>query len=295
LALVLAGALYGVTALAGGSGFLAVFIAGLFLGDARTPYKGEIERFSSALAGLAELVVFVALGLTIDISGLSGRVWLDGIVLALMLALLARPLVVLLTLGLARLSWAERAFITWSGLKGAVPILLAAFAVLGGVAGSDHVYGVVFVVVLVSVVGQGEARAACRSSPRTDPRAARPAVGVVGSARRRTPGCTRVRGGRRLARGRTLDPRPPPRRARLGQARDPRRRGNETRRLPRAASRRSRPPPRPPGQTTAAKAPCACAGVQPAPTCAGPCERARVTVLTAGAYDSPRDGRYARE
>jgi cell volume regulation protein A len=155
LALVLAGALYGVTALAGGSGFLAVFIAGLFVGDARTPYKGEIERFSSALAGLAELVVFVALGLTIDISGLFGRVWLDGIVLALVLALLARPLVVLLTLGLARLSWAERAFITWSGLKGAVPILLAAFAVLGGVVGSDHVYGVVFVVVLISVVGQG--------------------------------------------------------------------------------------------------------------------------------------------
>jgi potassium/hydrogen antiporter len=155
LALVLAGALYGVTSLAHGSGFLAVFIAGLFLGDARTPYKGEIERFSGALAGLAELVVFVALGLTIDIRGLSGRVWLDGIVLALVLALLARPLVVLLTLGLARLSWAERAFVTWSGLKGAVPILLAAFAVLGGVAGSDRVYGVVFVVVLVSVVGQG--------------------------------------------------------------------------------------------------------------------------------------------
>jgi NhaP-type Na+/H+ and K+/H+ antiporter len=76
-------------------------------------------------------------------------------VLALALALLARPLVVLLTLGLARLSWAERAFITWSGLKGAVSILLAALALLGGVAGTEHVYGVVFVVVLVSVVGQG--------------------------------------------------------------------------------------------------------------------------------------------
>jgi potassium/hydrogen antiporter len=100
-------------------------------------------------------VVFVALGLTIHISGLSGRVWLDGVVLALALAVLARPLVVLLTLSRARLSWAERAFITWSGLKGAVPILLAALAVLEGVAGSQHVYGVVFVVVLVSVVGQG--------------------------------------------------------------------------------------------------------------------------------------------
>jgi cell volume regulation protein A len=155
LALVLAGALYGATSLAHGSGFLAVFILGLVLGDARTPYKGEIERFSVSLASLAELVVFVALGLTISISGLSGGVWLEGIVLALVLALLARPLVVLLTLGVARLTWAERAFITWSGLKGAVPILLAAFALLSGVAGAERVYGVVFVVVLVSVVGQG--------------------------------------------------------------------------------------------------------------------------------------------
>jgi cell volume regulation protein A len=155
LALVLACALYAATSLAHGSGFLAVFVAGLFLGDARVPYKGDIERFQGSLAGLAELVVFVALGLSIDIGALSGRVWLEGIVLALMLALLARPLVVLLTLALARLSWAERAFITWSGLKGAVPILLAAFAVLGGVAGSERVYGLVFVVVLASVVGQG--------------------------------------------------------------------------------------------------------------------------------------------
>jgi cell volume regulation protein A len=155
LALVLAGALYGVTSLAHGSGFLAVFIAGLFVGDAHMPYKGEIERFSASLASLAELGVFVALGLTIDISGLSARVWVEGIVLALALALLVRPVVVLLTLGFARLSWAERAFITWSGLKGAVPILLAAFALLGDVAGAERVYGVVFVVVLVSVVGQG--------------------------------------------------------------------------------------------------------------------------------------------
>ena len=155
LAVVLAAALYGVTSLAHGSGFLAVFIAGLFLGDVRLPYKGEIERFQGSLASLAELVVFVALGLTVDIGALSGRVWLEGIVLALVLALLARPLVVLLTLGITRLRWAERAFITWSGLKGAVPILLAAFALLGGVAGAERVYGIVFVVVLVSVVGQG--------------------------------------------------------------------------------------------------------------------------------------------
>jgi potassium/hydrogen antiporter len=155
LTIALAGTLYAATSLTHGSGFLAVFVTGLFLGDARTPYKGEIERFHGSLAALAELVVFVALGLTVSIGGLSGRVWGDGIALALVLALLARPLVVVGTLATARLRWTERAFIAWAGLKGAVPILLAAFAVLGGVTGADRVYGIVFVVVLVSVIGQG--------------------------------------------------------------------------------------------------------------------------------------------
>ena len=71
LALALAGVLYSATSLAHGSGFLAVFIAGLVLGDARLPYKGEIERFHSSLATLAEIVVFVALGLTVSFGSLS--------------------------------------------------------------------------------------------------------------------------------------------------------------------------------------------------------------------------------
>jgi potassium/hydrogen antiporter len=155
LTLAIAGVLYAATSLAHGSGLLAVFIAGLFLGDARLPYKGEIERFHSSLATLAELVVFVALGLTVSIGGLSGGVWGDGIALALVLALFVRPLVVLAMLVRARLRRAELAFIAWSGLKGAVPILLAAFAVLGAVTDAERVYGIVFVVVLVSVAGQG--------------------------------------------------------------------------------------------------------------------------------------------
>lgn len=155
LALALAGVLYSATSLVHGSGFLAVFIAGLVLGDARLPYKGEIERFHSSLATLAEIVVFIGLGLTVSLGSLGARVWVDAALLLLVLALIARPLVVGLTLARARLRWAERAFIAWSGLKGAVPILLAAFAVIGGVAGSEKVYGIVFVVVLLSVVCQG--------------------------------------------------------------------------------------------------------------------------------------------
>jgi potassium/hydrogen antiporter len=155
LAVALAGALYGATALAHGSGFLAVFIAGLFVGEAGMPFKGEIERFHGSLAALAEVAVFVSLGLTISLGSLSGRVWADGIAVAILLAVVARPVVVFVTLLPARFSRAERAFIAWSGLKGAVPILLAAFAVLGDVAGAERIYGMVFVVVLVSVLGQG--------------------------------------------------------------------------------------------------------------------------------------------
>jgi cell volume regulation protein A len=155
LALVMASVLYGATSLIHGSGFLAVFIAGLLLGDAHLPYKGEIDRFHTSLATLAEIVVFAGLGATIKLGSLSGDTWVDAVLLVLVLALVARPLVVALTLLTARLSRAERAFIAWCGLKGAVPILLAAFAVLSEVPDAERIYGIVFVVVLFSVVGQG--------------------------------------------------------------------------------------------------------------------------------------------
>jgi potassium/hydrogen antiporter len=131
-------------AVAHGSGFLAVFVAGLLLGSARAPYKAEIEQFHTSLASLAEIAVFVALGLTIDLGSLPGRaVWLDGILLALILVFVARPIAAGPLLVPARLRLGERLFVLWGGLKGAVPILLAAFAVI------------VFVVVLLSVVAQG--------------------------------------------------------------------------------------------------------------------------------------------
>ena len=155
LALALAGALYGVTALAHGSGFLAVFIAGLVVGDTRTPYKSEIERFHGALAVLAEIAVFVVLGLVVRIDSLTLEICVDGIALVLALAVLVRPPIVLAALAPFSFTRGERAFIAWCGLKGAVPILLAAFAVLQGVEDATTVFYIVFVVVLLSVVGQG--------------------------------------------------------------------------------------------------------------------------------------------
>ncbi len=147
---------YGAASILHGSGFLAVFVTGLLIGDARAPYKAEVERFHTALASLAEIVVFVALGLTIDLTGLveTGRVW-SGLLLAAALALVARPLAVGLLLLPVRLRAGERALIMWGGLKGAVPILLAAFALLAGVAESDRIYDLVFVVVAFSVIVQG--------------------------------------------------------------------------------------------------------------------------------------------
>ena len=131
-------------------------MAGLLISDVRAPYKGEIERFHTALASLAEIAVFVALGLTVDVTDLVlDRQWLDGLLLALFLALVARPVVVGLLLLPARLGGNERLFVVWGGLKGAVPILLATFVLLSGVDGAGRIYNIVFVVVAFSVIVQG--------------------------------------------------------------------------------------------------------------------------------------------
>ena len=151
-----AGIIYGLATVAGGSGFLAVFVAGILLGDLAAPQKGEIEGFHASLAGLAEIAAFVALGLSIAVSDLSELgVWEDGLALAVILAFVARPLAVGPLLLLSRLQVGERVFVIWGGLKGAVPILLGALAVLANVEGAERLYGIVFVVVLFSVIVQG--------------------------------------------------------------------------------------------------------------------------------------------
>ena len=151
-----AGIIYGAASVAHGSGFLAVFIAGLALSDLEAPFKREIRRFHTLLASLAEIVVFVALGLTVDFGVVQHeRVWLDGLLLALLLAFLARPVAIAPLLAPLRLRMGERVFVAWGGLKGATPILLAAFAVLEGVTQAQRIYGIVFVVVAFSVLVQG--------------------------------------------------------------------------------------------------------------------------------------------
>jgi cell volume regulation protein A len=155
-ALAAAGVIYGIASVLHGSGFLAVFVAGIALGDADVPFRESIERFHTSLSSLAEVVVFVALGLTIDVTDvLSSRRVLEGLVFAILLALVARPLAIAPLLLPVRMRRAEKLFVIWGGLRGAVPILLAAFAVLGGVEDADRIYEIVFVVVAFSVLTQG--------------------------------------------------------------------------------------------------------------------------------------------
>ena len=148
--------LYGIATVAHGSGFLAVFVAGIVLGDENAPYKREIARFHSALASLAEIIAFVVLGLTVDLDQLSAtNAWVPGLVLALLLLVVIRPLFVGLCLLPARMRRNERAFVLFAGLKGAVPILLGSFLLQSGVADAPRYYAVVIVVVAFSVVVQG--------------------------------------------------------------------------------------------------------------------------------------------
>ena len=154
--LAVAGVIYGAATVVHGSGFLAVFVAGVLIGDAPVPRKGEIRSFHSSLASLAEITAFVALGLTIDLSEVvSTGIWVDGLLLAALLGFVIRPLVVGALLLPVRLDRGERLFVMWSGLKGAVPILLAALALIAEVESGAEIYRIVFVVVLFSVLVQG--------------------------------------------------------------------------------------------------------------------------------------------
>jgi cell volume regulation protein A len=149
-------ALYGIATVAHGSGFLAVFIAGIMIGDEAAPYKGDIRRFHASLSSIAEIVVFVLLGLTVNLGTLpDGNAWLIGLGMAIALTLVIRPVLVGLALIPVKLRPGERAFVLWAGLKGAVPILLGTFVFSSGMPGTTRIYDVIFIVVAFSVLVQG--------------------------------------------------------------------------------------------------------------------------------------------
>jgi cell volume regulation protein A len=154
--LAIAVGLYGAATVAHGSGFLAVFLAGIMVGDIAAPFKREIERFHTSLASLAEIIAFVVLGLTVSLTDLfTTRAWLIGLILAVLLALVVRPLLVGPLLLATRLRAGERMFILWAGLKGAVPILLGTYILAGGSPEHMLTYEIIFMVVAFSVIVQG--------------------------------------------------------------------------------------------------------------------------------------------
>ena len=155
---VLAGVLviFGLAVVARGSGFLAVFVAGILIGDEPAPYKREIQRFHSSLASLAEIVAFVLLGLTMRLSALgSAGAWSAGLAIAALLAFVIRPVLGGLVSLPVRLTLRERVFFLWTGLKGAVPILLGMTIVASGTPGAARAYQIIFVIVGFSVIVQG--------------------------------------------------------------------------------------------------------------------------------------------
>jgi potassium/hydrogen antiporter len=148
--------IFGLAVVARGSGFLAVFVAGILIGDEPAPYKREIERFHSSLASLAEIVAFVMLGLTMRLSALgSADAWPAGLAIAALLAFVIRPVLVGLVSLPVRLTRRERVFFLWTGLKGAVPILLGITIAGSATPGGTRAYQIIFVIVAFSVTLQG--------------------------------------------------------------------------------------------------------------------------------------------
>ncbi|HEX2391298.1 MAG TPA: potassium/proton antiporter [Solirubrobacterales bacterium] len=152
--LAIAGIAYGLTELAHGSGLLATYLTALALGSAQIPGQRTVLAFHEGLGWVAQISLFVLLGLLVFPSTLDD-VALNGLALSAVLILLARPVATALATALAPLNARERLMLGWAGLRGATPIWLATFPVVAGVRGSDVEFAIVFFVVVSSTLVQG--------------------------------------------------------------------------------------------------------------------------------------------
>ncbi|WP_254958843.1 MULTISPECIES: potassium/proton antiporter [unclassified Cyanobium] len=154
LALAFALVAFGAAAVLGGSGFLAVYIAGIVLGSSSIVFRRGIFSFHDAIAWLGQIVLFVMLGLLSFPSRLLAVAW-EGLLIALVLILVARPIAVWASVWPFRFRRRDLTFLSWVGLKGAVPITLATFPLLAGVPKSGQIFNAVFFVVVLSALSQG--------------------------------------------------------------------------------------------------------------------------------------------
>ncbi|MDX3775344.1 potassium/proton antiporter [Chromatiaceae bacterium AAb-1] len=145
---------FGVAANLGGSGFLAIFIAGVVIGNSRFVFQRSTFLFHDGLAWLGQITMFVILGLLIKPSTLMD-VWLQGLLIALVLVLIARPLSVIPVLKFFGFNIREITLVSWVGLRGSVPIILAIYPLMYGLPDANLIFSVVFFVVLISATVQG--------------------------------------------------------------------------------------------------------------------------------------------
>ena len=145
---------YAATATLGGNGFLAVYIAGLVLGHHEFHAKKELLRSHDVIAWLMQIIMFLTLGLQVFPSRLLPIIGI-GLLISGFLMFLARPIAVFISLLTSRLTLRETVFISWVGLRGAVPIILATFPLVAGNPQADMIFHLVFFIVLTSVLLQG--------------------------------------------------------------------------------------------------------------------------------------------
>jgi cell volume regulation protein A len=181
---------YGLAEVVGGNGFLAAYIAGIVAGNRDFPGKKNITLFQDGAAWLAQVVMFLTLGLLVYPSQLPAVI-VPGLAVTAVLMLVARPLSVFICLAPFRsFDWRTKLFISWAGLRGAVPIVLATFPIVAGVPGAQTIFNIVFFVVLVSSVIQGPtlgllARRLGLQTPEVDALGAEPGRGRSGAAETR--------------------------------------------------------------------------------------------------------------
>jgi cell volume regulation protein A len=149
-----AGLSFGAADVVGGSGFLSVYLVGLAVGSTPSRYRRQLAGFHEGLAFLAQVVLFVVLGLLVFPREL-GNVAVSGLALAALLMLVIRPVAVWVSTVFTAFTRRERLLLGWAGLRGAVPIVLATFALSSEVGHADTIFNAVFFVVLVSAILQG--------------------------------------------------------------------------------------------------------------------------------------------
>jgi len=153
-ALAFAGFVYSATTLLQGSGFLAVYIAGIVIGNSDFVQKKSLIRFFDGLSWLSQIAMFLTLGLLVfphKIIPIIG----SGLIISFCLIVIARPLGVFISLPFSKFSTKEKFFLSWVGLRGAVPIILATFPLLAGIPGAELIFNIVFFIVLTSALIQG--------------------------------------------------------------------------------------------------------------------------------------------